>query len=370
MKILFVARAIDGMAGGVERIVTTVMNALADRGHLVRLLTWDCAEADSFYPIAPEVAWKRLNLGDPAVKAGQLLRLRRALTVRKWILQFKPDIIVCFQDGPFMALRTYTVGMGIPVIAAERNAPTRFEHLSGSHRRIITYNALRFAKRIIIQFENYKKLYPDFLKDRIITIPNPVSPTKKCGKPGLPGKDGRFRILSVGRLSYQKNFAVLLKAFSRIAPAFPGWDLVILGEGESRGALEELIELEAISDRVSMPGTTASISDWYASSHLFCLTSRWEGFPNALAEAMAHGLPSIGFAGCAGVQDLIKSGENGLLADGNGDFVSFSMALARAMSSAELRDTMGAKAKQSVSKYAPERIFSLWEEALRKAAIA
>jgi len=370
MRIIFAARAIDGMAGGVERMVTTLMNALTERGHSVSLLTWDRAGADSFYPIAPEIVWQRLNLGDPSVKAGQLLRLRRAVAVRKWIRRYKPDIIVCFQDGPFMALRAYTAGMGIPVIAAERNAPTRFDHTRAAQRKNLTYNALRFAKRILVQCESYKELYPVFLQDRIVTIPNPVFPSRKRGRPGVPGGDGRFRILSVGRLSYQKNYPVLLKAFAMVAPAFPQWDLVLIGEGENRDQLEELIDLERISNRVSMPGTSTSVSDWYVSSHLFCLTSRWEGFPNALAEAMAHGLPSIGFAGCAGVHDLIKSGENGLLADGNGDFVSFARALERLMESAELREVMGANAVESVRKYAPEHIFSLWEGTLRKAAVA
>lgn len=369
MKVTFVARAIDGMAGGVERMVTTVMNALVARGHSVSLLTWDKAEAVSFYPMSPEITWYQLDLGNASVKAGKLLKLRRAVAVRKLMRWNKTDIIVCFQDGPFIALRAYTAGMGIPVIAAERNAPTRFDHTSAARRQNLTYNALRFAKRILVQCESYRVLYPVFLHKRIVTIPNPVFTAIGYAQPELPNADGRFRILSVGRLSYQKNYPVLVEAFAAVASTFPEWDLVLVGDGDDRAKLEGLIAEKGLANRISMPGTSASVSNWYISSHLFCLASRWEGFPNALAEALAHGLPSVGFAGCAGVRDLISSGENGLLAEGNGDPKTFAKTLEMLMGSVEERQVMGINAAESVKCYVPDEVFSLWEQILTEAAM-
>lgn len=369
MKVTFVARAIDGMAGGVERMVTTVMNALVARGNSVSLLTWDKADAVSFYPMSPEITWYHLDMGDASVKAGTLLKLRRALAVRKLMRRNKPDVIVCFQDGPFMAIRSYTLGMGIPVIAAERNAPTRFDHTSAARRQGLTYNALRFAKRILVQCESYRELYPVFLHKRIVTITNPVFPASRYTQPELPNDDGRFRILSVGRLSYQKNCSVLIGAFAAVASTFPEWDLVLVGDGEDRAKLEGLIAEKGLANRISMPGTSTSVSNWYTSSHLFCMASRWEGFPNALAEALAHGLPSVGFAGCAGVRDLISSGENGLLAEGNGDSKTLARVMKTLMTSVEGRQVMGMNAVESVKRYAPDEVFSLWEHILTEAVI-
>lgn len=367
MKVMFVARAIDGMAGGVERMVTTVMNALVVRGHSIGLLTWDKAEAISFYSMSPEITWNQLDQGDVTVKAGIVLRLRRAVAVRKLMRRNKPDVIVCFQDGPFLAIRVYTAGMGIPVIAAERNAPTRFDHTSAARRKNLTYNALRFAKRILVQCESYRELYPVFLRKQIVTIPNPVIPATQYAQPEFPGSDGRFRILSVGRMSYQKNYPVLLDAFATVAADFPEWDLILVGDGEDRLELESLIAEKGLGNRISMPGITTSVSDCYASAHLFCLSSRWEGFPNALAEALAHGLPCVGFSGCAGVSDLIEAGRNGLLAEGNGDSVSLVKSLRTLMTYTEKRQVMGMNAVESIKRYAPDEVFSSWEQVLREA---
>lgn len=370
MNITFVARAIDGMAGGVERMVTKVMNAMVTRGHTVSLMTWDNDKASSYFSMSKKIKWHKLDMGNASKKAGTLLRLRRAKAVRELMRRNATEIIVCFQDGPFMALRAYTAGMGIPVIAAERNAPTRFDHTTARRRQNLTYHAFRSAKRILVQFESYKSLYPSFLHRRIVTIPNPVFSANEYAQPALPDANGRFRLLSVGRLGYQKNYPVLVQAFAALATSFPHWDLVLMGNGEDHSILESLISALGLSNRIFMPGTSTNISSWYTTSHLFSLASRWEGFPNALAEALAHGLPSVGFSGCAGVQELISSGYNGLLAKGNDDPKSLAEAMATLMASKELRRFMGKNAVESVRCYEPDKVFSLWEEVLKESAIS
>jgi glycosyltransferase involved in cell wall biosynthesis len=359
---MFVARAIDRTAGGVERIITAVMNAMVARGHEVDLLTWDLAGAEAFYPMASSITWHRLNLGDPNVRAGNRLMLRRAHEIRANISRRKPLVIVCFQDGPFMAIRAYTLGIGIPVIAAERNSPSRFEHITAG--KSLIYQSFRFAARLLIQCESYRTLYPNFLQHKIVCIPNPVSRAAVQARPDLPGSHGRFRLLSVGRLGFQKNYEVLIEAFAHLLPKFPDWELVIVGDGEARSELEALIKRRGLESKVTLPGTTNSIADWYASSHLFCLASRWEGFPNALAEALAHGLPAVGFAECAGVRDLIDEGRSGLLAVGSGDVVSLARTLETAMSRTDLRRSMSSQAVDSIRRFDPAKIFGQWEDLL------
>lgn len=187
-------------------MITIVMNHLVERGHHIGLLTWDIAGAQPFYPMSSLIRWWRMDMGDPAQRAGIRLRFRRALKTRKIMREFNPDVVVCFQDGPFMAVRAYTTGMGIPVVAAERNAPTRFEHLKASHRRHIVFAAFLLAKRVLVQCHGYRELYPPCLRNKIVTIPNPVFPASKLAQPAKPGPGGRYRLLSVGRLGYQKNF--------------------------------------------------------------------------------------------------------------------------------------------------------------------
>ena len=136
---------------------------------------------------------------------------------------------------------------------------------------------------------------------------------------------------------------------------------MILGEGDERPKLESLVRETGFADRVRLPGAKADVSEWYQNSHLFCLPSRHEGFPNALAEAQAHGLPAVGFTGCAGVNELIQDGITGLLARGNGDVETLSQALASLMSHPERRKAMGAAGRKAMEAYRPDSVMDAWE---------
>jgi GalNAc-alpha-(1->4)-GalNAc-alpha-(1->3)-diNAcBac-PP-undecaprenol alpha-1,4-N-acetyl-D-galactosaminyltransferase len=368
MRLLFVARSIDNIAGGVERMITTIINALVERNHQIDLLTWDMNGAQSFYPIDPQVTWHQLNMGDPARKAKIMLMVRRARLVRDIVRNHRYQAIICFQDGPFMAIRLYTSGMSIPVIAAERNAPTRFEHTkAGTRRSQFTFNAFRFAYKIILQNESFRNLYPDYLQKRIEVIPNPVQSVIEHASPEQKNTKGRFRLLSVGRLSYQKNYQCLIEAFIKIAPRVPDWDLEIIGEGEDRQNLSTMIQDSGLQERILLPGTLNNLIKKYSGSHLFCLSSRWEGFPNALAEALSHGLPAVGFADCAGVNDLIEDGITGVLTKGNGSSEDLSVSLENMMKDHEARHQMGNAAPETMLTFAPDTVFSRWEKILDKA---
>ena len=366
MRLLFVARAVDNMAGGVERMIISIMNALSS-AHEVSLLTWDNRCSTAFYPMAEGVSWHRLDIGDPRVKAGLATILARMTKVRQLVKSIAPDVIVCFQGGSFRSMQLYTAGLGIPLIAAERTTPSLYEHANSNRERFIEHQSFRFARLITIQFERYRDLYPAYLRPRMVTIPNPVPEAAHLACPGAVGADGRWRLLSVGRLGYQKNFSVLIDAFAGLAERFQDWDLRIVGEGEDRDALEVAVaRLPGLKSRVSLPGAISEIWKEYAAAHLFCLPSRWEGFPNALAEALAHGLPAVGFAGCDGMPDLIKPGLNGALAAGNCDAGALAEALAPLMADAERRVALGTNAVASVATYQPEKIFPLWEKVLRE----
>ena len=367
MRILFVARAIHQMAGGVERMITIIMNALVHRGHQIEFMTWDGSAATAFYPIDPQVVWHRLSLGNPAIKATPWIKLRRMLMVRQLIRRSHPDVIVCFQSGTILSVRLYTMGIRTPIIVAERNAPSRFKYFNAPGSQRLTYQVFRWAERILVQCESYRSHYPEFLRDRIITIPNPVFPAHQFAQPHIPNEQERWCLLSVGRLSYQKNFPVLIQAFALLAAQFPSWDLKIVGAGEDQAALQNLINTQQLGDRVSLSGVTDAITEHYVNAHLFCLPSLWEGFPNALAEALAHGLPGVGFIQCAGMADLITPDKNGALVPGINAPEALAATLAPLMQSTEQRQTMGQNAITSIREYEPAKIFNQWQAVLSDA---
>jgi GalNAc-alpha-(1->4)-GalNAc-alpha-(1->3)-diNAcBac-PP-undecaprenol alpha-1,4-N-acetyl-D-galactosaminyltransferase len=366
MKILFACRNFVDMAGGVERMAIAAMNELCRRGHHVSLLTWDPAGGEAFYAMDERIEWRRLDLGDPKHRAGLGLRLRRALRVRRLLAELAPDVAIAFQEGTFRALRVYGLGLRLPMIAAERNSPSRFDFVTqGSRGRSMQW--LRLADRITVQCESYRELYPSFLRRKIVAIPNPVFPAS--GRAAPAGDENAPQVLlSVGRLSFQKNQVALVQAFARLAPRFPRWRMDIAGEGEHRAEVEAEIARLGLGERVRLLGAVKDVSALYRASHLFCLASRWEGFPNALAEALAHGLPAVSYADCCGINELIQPDRNGLLAAGNGDAETLADTLGRLMADSASRQAMGAAAAESMRAYTPQAVFDRWETVLAEVA--
>lgn len=363
MKLTIVCRSFNNMAGGIERMAIALLNEMAARGHEVSLLTWDKAGAQAFYDMDERIDWRCLDLGGHKQKAGWALRFRRMRRMREIFKDLKPDVVLAFQHGTFLSTRLYTIGQGFPVIAAEREAPARFEHLRAGKWQALIFQSFRLARAVTVQCESYRQDYPRYLRDKIVSIPNPVFPAQIFARPeGAPNK--RKQLLCVGRLGYQKNQSVLIEAFTKLAEDFPHWDLLLAGEGGDRETLETLVKKRDLQDRIALPGAAKDVAKLYAESHLFCLPARWEGFPNVIAESLSHGLPAVGFAGCAGVSDLLKDEETGLLAAGNNNADTLAQALRTLMAQDDHRAAMGKAGIEDMKQYAPERIFDRWENFL------
>jgi glycosyltransferase involved in cell wall biosynthesis len=175
-----------------------------------------------------------------------------------------------------------------------------------------------------------------------------------------------MRIVGIGRFEPHKGFGRLIDTFARVAPQHPDWDLVIFGAGPERATLETLIRRHGLQQRVFLPGVVKDVYRELADSHLMAFPSSCEGFPNALAEALATGLPAVGREGVSGVEDLIVDGKTGVLVPGdNPDLLA--AALARLMDDPRRRRELGRAAIAHVARWAPPKILELWEAALAQA---
>ncbi|PZQ45827.1 MAG: glycosyltransferase family 4 protein [Micavibrio aeruginosavorus] len=362
MRLLFAYRAFDNIAGGVQKTSVDLMNEMVGRGHEVHLLTWDNANATSYFPLHENIEWHKIDTGSFKKRATWMARIQRMMRVRKLVSNICPDVVIGYQDGMFVAMRLYTAFMNVPVIAAERNAASRFQYIQAGKHKNLVFQSFRLAKFITVQCQSYPNDYPAYLRHKIRVISNPVYPAKCVAEPEGPNIDNKI-LLSVGRLGFQKNYAILVKAFAEIAAQFPDWTLKIIGEGEDRAKLESLIKSKKLTQQILLPGTTESVSEQYCSAHLFCLPSRWEGFPNALAEAMAHGLPCVGLDSCSGVRDLINPSRNGYLAKSQNDhdYKALSETLKKAMTDHTTRKIMGENARNDMTQYDPSVIYTMWE---------
>ena len=357
--------SLNRSAGGLQKNIIRLANAMVERGYGVSIVTFDRPGATPFYPLDSRVVWSKVGETRPHGSMTFRQRLRIIRRCREVIAKAGArPILVCFHHGILIRFLLATVLLRASVLCSERNSLTHYNFIK-LNKWNLNFLALFLVKRIIVQFPSYVADYPRLVRRRITVIPNPVVPAKVFASPALPSECGRYILLTAARFSHQKNLDTLIRAFSDLAPRHLDWDLFIVGEGERRRTVEALVDTCGLGSRIFLPGALGQMHEWFVKSHLFCIPSKWEGFPNALAEALAHGLPCVGYQGCAGVKDLIASGENGLLATGNGDLASLRDAIDTLMSDGNARRRMGAAATQSMAIFEPNAIFSRWEQVLQ-----
>jgi glycosyltransferase involved in cell wall biosynthesis len=269
-------------------------------------------------------------------------------------------------DTMNIAALTASIGLNVPVIVSERNDP--LQSISGA-RRIIRDQLYRIADLIVCQTQQAASYFPESYQSKIRIIPNPVFESASKARPAIAASNGRFRIVSVGRLAAQKGQDLLIDSFAQIAGNWPNWDLVIFGEGPCRAELVDQVNKLNLHGRITFPGVIKDVSSALAASHIMAFPSRYEGFPNALAEGLAAALPSIGYRGVSGVADLILPGKTGLLVNPEEGIGGFAHALSRLLEDADLRVRLGNAGCMHVSKWAPDHVLSAWDDLIREVTI-
>jgi glycosyltransferase involved in cell wall biosynthesis len=192
------------------------------------------------------------------------------------------------------------------------------------------------------------------------------SPTRVCripnGLPALPGEvsdQTACVVIAAGRLTNQKGFELLISAFERIAPSHPEWELRIFGDGPHQDALERQIAVAGLTGRVKLMGRTSRMASELAGASIFALSSRFEGLPMVLIEAMSAALPVVSFDCPRGPRDVIEDGHNGFLVPAE-DVTAMAAGLSRLMEDEQLRRKMGSAARETATHYSMERIGEEW----------
>lgn len=332
--------------GGIERASSNVANGLDDLGYRVIYLA--IFRQEKFFTLNKDVLFDEPLAGQNTNKLAIWPTITR---IRKKIKEYNPDGILVYNKFYAALVGLALWGTGYSYFLSERSSP--FYKWA---RKIKLINRVAFTLNppagVLAQTKQAAEFQRKYYgpKPAIEVIPNSLSSTSKAN-PNLESK----QILAVGRLNdHLKGFDRLIRAMQFVAA---DWRLAIVGADSKKGPLNDLITELNLGHRISLEPKASDLTEYYNSSSIYVIPSRSEGFPNALIEAMAAGLPPVSFNFIAGPAEIITDGQNGLLVP-EGDIEGLAAAINKLAADLNERKRIAANAKEAEKDYSNDRICS------------
>lgn len=368
MKIVYCLNSIRE-AGGIAKVTAVKANALAEvPGNEVFVCVSDHSE-DQPYRLSSKVKLVDLNIdyykddwkSKWHVLKGIVVKRRKHRKALKEVLnKINPDIVI-------------SVGLCekyfLPEIKGTAKA-VREIHSSKNYRNMLADGLLSKLKANVLNIYDYRWAIKKY--DRIVVLTNEDqklhwSDNKKVSVISNPltfSSDTPFNltnktIITLGRLAYEKNHSSLIRAFAIVAKRHPDWTLKIYGEGSLKEILQKQIETMRLTDNVKLMGQTLTPIKVYEESSIFVLSSRFEGFPLVLIEAMECGLPVVSYDCPCGPKDIISDDDDGFLIE-CGNEESMADKINYLIEHPEKRREMGNAAQIKARNYALDNIIPQW----------
>lgn len=343
MKILFVINSLKSRSGS-ERVAIELANKLSNmKDYEITLLNRESTKHDVAYPLVEKVNVIRLT--------GNILKFYKKL--KMYTSAHTYDVVIVHNMGKLSLLCTF-----LPKL----KKLVTLEHVSLISRpRIVQLLSNFFYKRIsqvITLTQNDKEQFDKF-HSNVIVIPN-FSPFPIIPVPQNASK----QIITIGRLTDQKNHIHLLQAWEKIYQTIPDWKLNIYGEGEQEVVLQKYISEHSLKN-VSLKGVTSNVKEVYEQSSFFVMSSKYEGLPMVLIEAQSFGLPIVSYNCPFGPSDIIRNHENGLLIQDQ-NINELALAILQVASSPVLLEQFRKESWSNAQKYQPDQILKIWIEKVLK----
>ena len=359
-------------SGGMERVLTAKANYLADQlGYEVYIIITDDKGEKPYFQLSSKVnviqldinidslwqypIWKRLYLYHQ--KMGEYKR-RLSMCLQR----LQPDITISLlrREINFLCdIKDGSAKVGEIHFGRYKYREANFCFLPDFINRFITHRWMAQLDKKVSQLDRFVVLTHEDAAlwhglDNLQVIPNPITITD-----GPMANYNRKQIIAVGRYTYQKGFDLLIKAWKNVYAKHPDWKLNIFGGGDCK-PYQAQAKAMGLQDVVVCHGAVSNIREKYAESAIFVLSSRFEGLPLVLMEAMATGLPPVAFACQCGPKDIINNGVDGILCDTE-NIEELTNGINYLIDNEKARRTMGTKAAQNIQRFSMDNIMHQWD---------
>ncbi len=359
MKICFF---IDTMTcGGAERVIANLSNYLVKLNYDVTILT--LLDRECAYSLDDKVIYKSLK-----IKEGKKSLYKKVISIfdnvkllSKYLKDNKPDIVISFLPRASYYSAIACKKNKTKLIISERNDPKAIYNTY--LKKVLTKFLYAKANFMVFQTEEAKMFFQKSIRNKSIIIPNPVNDLFLTNiYEGIRKK----KIVTVGRLTEQKNQILLINSFDKFVKNHSDFELYIYGEGPLREKLENEIENLSLSNKVFLPGVSNNIMDCIIDASMFVLSSNYEGMPNALMEALALGVPSISTdCPCGGPFELITNNENGILIPIN-DVENLVLAMNKLAENQNLQEKFSKNSSSKMKNYSVDKINARWLKIIKE----
>jgi len=355
--------------GGAERVAALLANGLSARGHDVALVTL-AGPREPFFPVAHGVRPTALGVSGRSRGLRQALAAnsRRLEAIVRHVERTAPDVLISFMtETNVLCLLATRLLWRLPcrVVISERINPA-VHHPAPIWRlgRRLTYP---LADALVACSRGVRGWFEGWLaRDKLWAIPNPVTVGERsedrAASEVAAGMASEHWILGMGSLAPRKGFDMLLEAFAGVPQRVrAGWKVGLIGEGPLRGELARQIAALGLDGVALLLGRYGDPMPLLERADIFVLSSRYEGFPNALTEAMACGAAAVAFDCPSGPAEIIRDGVDGILVP-PGDVGALSATLAGLMLDVRLRGRVGARAPEVRERFSESRFLDEWEK--------
>ena len=355
-------------SGGMERVLANKANYWVRHGHDVTIVTTDQHGELPFFHLDTRVKCIDLevNYEDNNGKSvwnklvyypyKQYVHRKRLQSILK---REQPDITISMFCNEAAFLPNIKEG-GLKVLEIHFSKYKRLQYGRKGLWRWVDIVRSRYDEILVKKYDRFVVLTEED-KSYWGALPNMVViPNARTFTPTNTSLLQNKIVLAVGRLTYQKGFERLIEAWSLLNDKFPDWKLVIVGDGEKKEELEQLVVDSCLQDSVFLKAPVKDMEQLYREASVIAMTSRYEGLPMILLEAQAYGIPIVSFKCQCGPADIITDGKDGFLVP-EGNVPMMAEKLSMLMSDYQLRAKMGKAAVLSSKRFDEERVMQQWE---------